>query len=139
MTLIWNLDHYLSLKRGMRWFKKIWQSHHVNKVILVVICPSFSQFGAACKPNSGCMIHIYYFFINNNLLSNRTKESLTQPSYYWLKKRYHFGLKLPTTCEKWGGPANIKYISWYCKCFCTYLLNYKFLAINPNNYQTEGC
>lgn len=71
MTLIWNLDHYLNLKRGIRWLKKIWQSHHVNKVILVVICPSFSQFGATCKPNSGCMIHIYYFFINNNLLSNK--------------------------------------------------------------------
>lgn len=54
---------------------------------VIVIFLTYSQFGASWKSNSRCTFHNSYFFINNDLLSNK---SLTQFSYHLLGKRSYF-------------------------------------------------
>ena len=36
----------------------------------IVIVPIYGQFGEHQKPDFGCMIHSYYFYIINNLSAN---------------------------------------------------------------------
>ena len=54
---------------------------------VVVVFPNYNQFGAIWKSKSKCTVYNSYFFINNGLLSNK---SLTQSSYYLLRKRLYF-------------------------------------------------
>ena len=52
----------------------------------IVIFLIYDQFGTIQKPDSGRIVCKTYIFINNNhyltKTENRTKKSLTQPSYY---------------------------------------------------------